>query len=89
MGADALCRVETLGFDYGQRHAIELTCRAGLVEGMKSLRGEWAPKIGESHTLAIPTLATISDTALTRDVAITMGDMACPTHSCPAATWCF
>jgi 7-cyano-7-deazaguanine synthase len=66
-------RVETLGFDYGQRHAIELECREHLVDGMKSLGADWAARLGESHTLKIPTLAEISDTALTRDVAIAIG----------------
>ena len=50
-------RVEMLGFDYGQRHAIELVCRDGLLDGMKSLRADWAAKLGDSHTLDIPTLA--------------------------------
>ncbi len=63
-------RVEMLGFDYGQRHAIELECRDRLLDGIRSLRADWAAKLGETHTLAIPTLAEISDTALTRDVAI-------------------
>src|SRR5882757_1437072 len=66
-------RVEMLGFDYGQRHVIELGCRARLLDGIKSLRPDWALKLGESHTLDIPTLAMISDTALTRDMAIAMG----------------
>ncbi|MGK3946951.1 7-cyano-7-deazaguanine synthase, partial [Streptomyces caeruleatus] len=65
-------RVETLGFDYGQRHVIELECRATLIEGFKRLKPEWKAKLGEAHTLAIPTLAEISDTALTRDIAIEM-----------------
>jgi len=69
---ERFARVETLGFHYGQRHAIELECRADLLAGMKTLRPGWAAKLGESHTLEIPTLATISDTALTRDVAIAM-----------------
>src|SRR5205085_9532961 len=58
-------RVEMLGFDYGQRHAIELECRERLLNGIKLLRGDWAAKLGQSHTLAIPTVAEISDTALT------------------------
>src|ERR1700759_1581891 len=66
--------VETLGFDYGKRHAIELVCRDRLVDGMKALRADWVAKLGECHTLKIPTLADISDTALTRDVAIAMRD---------------
>src|SRR3984893_3023785 len=66
--------VEMLGFNYGQRHAIELECRDRLLGGLKSLRADWAAKLGESHTLDIPTLAAISDTALTRDVPIAMGE---------------
>jgi 7-cyano-7-deazaguanine synthase len=64
--------VEMIGFDYGQRHAIELECRGRLLDGIKSLCADWAGKLGESHTITIPTLADISDTALTREVAITM-----------------
>src|SRR6201990_3125753 len=66
-------RVEMLGFDYGQRHLIELECRTNLLDAIKRLRPDWAAKLGGSHTLEIPTLAVISDTALTRDVAIAMG----------------
>src|ERR1700751_458593 len=66
-------RVETLGFEYGQRHAIELACPVRLFDGSKGLRADWASRLGESHTLSIPTLAAVSETALTRDVAIAMG----------------
>src|SRR6476620_12396384 len=52
---ERFARVETLGFDYGQRHAIELECRAELLAGMKSQRPDWAAKLGKSHTLEIPT----------------------------------
>src|SRR5205085_12579260 len=76
-------RVEMLGFDYGQRHAIELECRERLLSGIKSLRGDWAAKLGESHTLAIPTLTEISDTALTRDVAIGLGADGLPNTCVP------
>src|SRR3569833_2656881 len=50
-------RVETLGFDYGQRHAIELECRAALIEGLQAIKPEWKARLGEAHTLAIPTRA--------------------------------
>src|SRR3990170_5484578 len=82
-------RVEMLGFDYGQRHAIELECRGRLLDGMKSLRTDWAEKLGESHTLDIPTLADISDTALTRDVAIAMGDDGLPNTFVPGRNLVF
>jgi len=82
-------RVEMLGFHYGQRHAIELECRARLLDGIRSLRQDWAGKVGESHTLAIPTLAEISDTALTRDVAITMGADGLPNTFVPGRNLVF
>src|ERR1700749_3612449 len=86
---ERFARVETLGFDYGQRHAIELECRAELLAGMKSLRPEWATKLGEGHTLAIPTLSEISDTALTRDVAIAMGADGLPNTFVPGRNLVF
>src|SRR5471032_3586922 len=82
-------RVEMLGFDYGQRHAIELECRDRLLDGMKSLRTDWASRLGESHTLEILTLATISDTALTRDVAIAMGEDGLPNTFVPGRNLVF
>jgi 7-cyano-7-deazaguanine synthase len=82
-------RVETLGFDYGQRHAIELACRSDLFDGIRSLRADWAAKLGESHTLEIPTLAAISDTALTRDVAISMGQDGLPNTFVPGRNLVF
>src|SRR5205823_13454854 len=71
-------RVEMLGFDYGQRHAIELECRERLLNGIKSLRGDWAAKRGESHSLAVPTLAEISDTARTRHATIPLAAAGLP-----------
>jgi 7-cyano-7-deazaguanine synthase len=82
-------RVEMLGFDYGQRHLIELECRANLLDGIKTLRPDWAAKLGESHTLEIPTLAEISDTALTRNVAITMGQDGLPNTFVPGRNLVF
>jgi 7-cyano-7-deazaguanine synthase len=81
--------VETLGFSYGQRHAIELDCRDALLDGMKSQNTEWALRLGESHTLEIPTLSVISDTALTRDVAIAMGADGLPNTFVPGRNLVF
>src|SRR6266404_8861890 len=67
-------RVEMLGFSYGQRHAIELECRDRLLSGIKSLRPDWAAKLGENHTLEIPALAAISDTGRTRKMGIAIGE---------------
>ena len=86
---DRFERVETLGFDYGQRHAVELQCRDRLLEGMKAFRPDWSSRLGDSHTLALPTLATISDTALTRDVELAMGEDGLPNTFVPGRNLVF
>jgi len=81
--------VETLGFDYGQRHAVELDCRDALIEGIKAINPVWAGKLGMEHTLPIPTLSAISDTALTREVAIEMGEGGLPNTFVPGRNLLF
>ncbi len=63
-------RVETVGFDYGQRHRVELERRAALREGLARLSPLWAERLGEDHTISIEALGAISETALTRDAEI-------------------
>jgi len=62
--------VETIGFDYGQRHRVELEARLRVRDRMSALRAQWRQRLGEDHVIAIDALAAISETALTRDVAI-------------------
>lgn len=81
--------VETLGFHYGQRHAIELDCRAALRDGMTSVDPGWEGRLGESHTLDIPTLGAVSETALTRDVAIEMDKDGLPNTFVPGRNLIF
>jgi len=64
--------VETLGFDYGQRHRVELEVRAAFRADIVRGFPAWAPKLGEDHTLKLDALAAVSDTALTRDTEIAM-----------------
>jgi len=82
-------RVETLGFDYGQRHLIELQCRNRLTEGLRAFDNGFAARLGEAHTLAIPTLSAISETALTRNVAIEMGEDGLPNTFVPGRNLIF
>lgn len=65
-------RVETLGFDYGQRHVVELSLRPSLLSSMRTLNTEWHSRLGEDHLLDLSVLGKISDTALTRDTEIAM-----------------
>ena len=66
---DRYQHVETIGFDYGQRHAVELECRAGDRTGALGVSPLGA-KLGEDHILDLSLLGQISDTALTQDKAI-------------------
>ena len=67
---DRFDRVETLGFDYGQRHRVELDRRAALREGLTRIVPAWANRLGDDHTLALDALGQVSETALTREAAI-------------------
>jgi 7-cyano-7-deazaguanine synthase len=81
--------VETVGFDYGQRHAIELTVRARLRERMAALDPDWAARLGEDHLVVIDALAAISDTALTRDTAIELAENGLPNTFVPGRNLIF
>ncbi|MBH9551684.1 7-cyano-7-deazaguanine synthase QueC [Inhella gelatinilytica] len=63
-------RVETLGFDYRQRHRIELDCRQTVRAEIQRQFPEWAARLGEDHVLDLGLLAQISDCALTQERAI-------------------
>lgn len=86
---DRFHHVETIGFAYGQRHAIELACREPLINGLRALNVNWAARLGEHHTLEVPTLAAVSETALTRDVAIAMGEGGLPNTFVPGRNLIF
>jgi 7-cyano-7-deazaguanine synthase len=82
-------RVETIGFDYGQRHAIELSVRARLREKMSALKSGWAARLGNDHMIKLDALAAISDTALTRQTAIEIADSGLPTTFVPGRNLMF
>jgi 7-cyano-7-deazaguanine synthase len=82
-------RVETIGFDYGQRHAIELSVRARLREKMTALNWGWAARLGDDHMIKLDALAAISDTALTRQTAIEIADSGLPTTFVPGRNLMF
>ncbi len=58
--------VETIGFNYGQRHAIELDCREALLKALRERYPAWGNRLGQDHLLDIGLLGQISDTALTQ-----------------------
>lgn len=76
-------RVETLGFDYGQRHAIEMTVRPALLAQMRASSPEWDRGLGEDHVIDLSLIAAISDTALTQNVEIAMQENGLPNTFVP------
>jgi len=69
---DRFMHVETIGFDYGQRHRIELNQRLVVMGEMQRRLPQWAERLGEDHLVDLAVLGQISDTALTRHVAFAM-----------------
>ena len=86
---DRFSRVETIGFDYGQRHSIELECRHVVLERIKSTCPQWKDRIGDDHVVDLRVLSSISETALTRDVEIEMGDQGLPNTFVPGRNLLF
>lgn len=82
-------KVETIGFDYGQRHAIELSVRPILLQKTRALFTEWDMRLGEDHLIDLALLSSISDTALTRDVEIAMQDNGLPNTFVPGRNLLF
>jgi 7-cyano-7-deazaguanine synthase len=69
---DKYAQVETIGFDYGQRHRVELDCRRTVLERIRGGFAQWAARLGQDHLLDIGVLGQISDTALTGDARIVL-----------------
>ena len=58
-------RVETIGFDYGQRHSIELECRKDVLDAIRDGFPRWAGRLGPDQMVEVPTLGALSETSLT------------------------
>lgn len=81
--------VETIGFDYGQRHAVELTCRVSVLARLREQFPTWAAKLGDDHMLDLSILGKISDTALTQDKAVEMESNGLPNTFVPGRNLLF
>jgi 7-cyano-7-deazaguanine synthase len=80
--------VETIGFDYGQRHHVELQCRQHVLQSFKEKINSTGT-LGQDHLLNIPVLGEISNTALTSDQLITLQENGLPTTFVPARNLLF
>ena len=81
--------VETVGFVYGQRHAVELACRGPVRDALAAMGG-WGARLGPDHLVDLTaSMATLGETALTSEAAIAMGADGLPTTFVPGRNLLF
>ncbi len=86
---ERFARVETIGFAYGQRHAVELEVRPHIRAALAAYSARWRARLGEDHVVRIDALAEVSDTALTREMAIEISESGLPTTFVPGRNLVF
>mgnify|MGYP000143736799 CR=1 FL=1 len=64
--------VETIGFSYGQRHAVEMERRLAVRDALRDGFPGWAARLGDDHVVDASVLGALADTALTDDRAIAL-----------------
>ena len=82
-------RVETIAFDYRQRHSVELDARLVVLQQLREQFPEWAGKLGEDHLLDLGVLGQVSETSLTRDTAFKMESSGLPNTFVPGRNLLF
>lgn len=82
-------RVETVGFDYGQRHAVEMQARLVVRESMSRALPQWADRLGPDHVVDLTGYGRIAESALTTDRAIEMDARGLPTTFVPGRNLVF
>ena len=81
--------VETVDFTYGQRHAIEMAARLEIRSAIPMLFPKWAKRLGADHILDMPALAALSETAMTREIAIELDASGLPNTFVPGRNLLF
>ncbi|WP_293660240.1 7-cyano-7-deazaguanine synthase QueC [Rhodoferax sp. OV413] len=82
-------RVETIAFDYGQRHHVELQARLNVLAAIKAGFPAWAAQLGEDHLLDLAVLGELSETSLTRDMGFQMESSGLPNTFVPGRNLLF
>jgi len=82
-------RVETLAFDYRQRHVVELEARLHVLDQVRAQFPAWGPKLGQDHLLDLGVLGQVSETSLTRDMAFKMEASGLPNTFVPGRNLLF
>ncbi|WP_137921249.1 7-cyano-7-deazaguanine synthase QueC [Hydrogenophaga sp. 2FB] len=82
-------RVETIGFDYGQRHLVEMDARLNVLRELRQRFPAWSQRLGEDHVLDLGVLGKVSETSLTRDMAFRMEENGLPNTFVPGRNLLF
>ena len=86
---DRYDRVETVGFDYGQRHAVELSARERIRDGLRDRFPAWAARLGGDHLLNLRGFGAVAESALTAERAIEITDRGLPSTFVPGRNLAF
>ena len=86
---ERFARVETVGFDYGQRHAVEMQARLAVLAGFRRDFPRWSERLGEDHVLDLKSFGAVAESALTADRAIEMTDRGLPSTFVPGRNLAF
>ncbi len=82
-------RVETIAFDYRQRHSVELQARLVVLQQLRVQFPHWAGKLGQDHLLDLAVLGAVSETSLTRQTAFKMESSGLPNTFVPGRNLLF
>lgn len=82
-------RVETIGFDYGQRHVVEMQARLNVRETMKTVLSQYADRLGPDHVVDLTGYGRIAESSLTSEVAIEMDERGLPATFVPGRNLIF
>lgn len=86
---DRFDRVETIGFDYGQRHSVELACRPKFLSAIRVAFPAWGARLGEDHMIDASVLKALGATAMTHEVEITLTEAGLPNTFVPGRNLLF
>jgi 7-cyano-7-deazaguanine synthase len=87
--AGRFAQVDTVAFDYGQRHRIELDCRLNVLRELRAAFPAWAPRLGQDHLIDLSLLKSLGDSALTDERAIELQANGLPNTFVPARNLLF